>query len=66
MVDSNIVGCNWIELPPKSYRIRGSSKSTSKSGLTSTSHCQIEVDVAVDKLISHEPEGNLTLNFFFN
>ncbi|XP_065070198.1 DNA polymerase delta catalytic subunit-like [Rhopilema esculentum] len=58
MVDSNIVGCNWIELPPKSYRIREASKSTSRGGLTPTSHCQIEVDVAVDKLISHEPEGD--------
>ena len=55
MVDSNIVGCNWIELPAGTYSIRG--KLSSRDCPAKTSHCQIEVDVACDKLISHEPEG---------
>ena len=54
MVDTNIVGCNWIELPSSCYSIRRTGRDT----LPPTSHCQIEVDVAVDKLISHSPEGS--------
>eukprot|EP00794_Sanderia_malayensis_P008104 gene8104-8972_t len=50
MVDANIVGCNWIELPAGSYTKR--SNDSSKA-----SNCQIEVDVAWDKLISYQPEG---------
>ncbi|KAK9508607.1 hypothetical protein O3M35_006133 [Rhynocoris fuscipes] len=52
MVDCNITGCNWIELPPKTWTRR-------YGGLDfpSVSRCQIEVDVAYNKLISHDPEG---------
>eukprot|EP00051_Salpingoeca_urceolata_P010275 m.125101 g.125101 ORF g.125101 m.125101 type:complete len:1107 (+) comp16646_c1_seq1:2250-5570(+) len=49
MVDTGIVGCNWIELPPRSFRVRADKDQESL--------CQIEVDVAWDKLISHPPEG---------
>lgn len=52
MVDTSVVGCSWIELPPGAYRIR------SKFALPAVeSRCQIEVDVAFDKFIAHEPEG---------
>ena len=47
MVDCGVVGGNWIEFPVNSYTVR-----TKK-----TSHCQIEVDISYDKLISHPAEG---------
>ncbi|KAL1116276.1 hypothetical protein AAG570_005771, partial [Ranatra chinensis] len=53
MTDRSIVGCNWIELPPGDWKLR--SKDTQ---LRLTSRCQLEVDIAYDKLISHQPEGD--------
>lgn len=52
MVDTSVVGCNWIELPAGTWRMR--SRNTKP---LPESRCQIEVDVAYDKFISHEPEG---------
>lgn len=54
MVDSGVVGCSWIELPPGKWRQR---HKNSFSGLPFTSRCQIEVDVAWDKFVAHQPEG---------
>lgn len=49
MVDTNLVGCGWVELPEEKYRlVQDRVKST---------HCQIEAFVAVDDLIVHAPEG---------
>uniref|UniRef100_A0A8K9XZA7 DNA polymerase n=1 Tax=Oncorhynchus mykiss TaxID=8022 RepID=A0A8K9XZA7_ONCMY len=42
MVDSDVVGCCWIELPKGKYRV---------------SLCQYEVDVGWTQLISHPAEG---------
>ncbi|RWS07555.1 DNA polymerase delta catalytic subunit-like protein [Dinothrombium tinctorium] len=50
MVDTNVVGCNWIELPPGKYKLR-----TDPSKFES--RCQIEADVAWNEFISHPPEG---------
>ncbi|KAJ9085306.1 DNA-directed DNA polymerase delta [Entomophthora muscae] len=47
MIDTKVVGGNWIELPPGNYRL-------SKSQV---SHCQYEVDVSYDKFISHAPDN---------
>ena len=49
MVDFLVVGCSWIELPSGSYEIRPESQCDSR--------CQLEVDIAYNKFISHEPEG---------
>jgi len=49
MIDANVVGCNWIELPPRKYRVRDSKNFRSM--------CQYEVDVAWDVLVSHPPTG---------
>ncbi|CAA9995913.1 unnamed protein product [Nesidiocoris tenuis] len=54
MVDCGITGCNWIELPPTTWTRRAQSGNMPRK----TSRCQIEVDVAYNKLISHEPEGD--------
>ena len=54
MADSQVVGCNWIELPAGSWTLRDKSK-RGEQGFTSRS--QLEVDIAWDKLISHAPEG---------
>jgi len=44
------VGCNWIELPAGSYRLRSSQQAVSV--------CQYECDVAFNKFVSHPPEGD--------
>ncbi|XP_034247850.1 DNA polymerase delta catalytic subunit isoform X2 [Thrips palmi] len=53
MVDANMVGCNWIELPTGHWKMRQKNSST----LPFVSRCQLEVDVSWEKLISHQPEG---------
>lgn len=58
MVDTGVVGCNWIELPAGKYKLRSpSGEGSSKSESQPVSHCQIEVDIAYDEFISHAPEG---------
>lgn len=52
MVETKVVGCNWIELPANTYRIR-----TKDAEPKPESRCQLEVDIAYDKFISHDPEG---------
>ena len=49
MIDTNIVGMSWIELPAGSY--------TNHS--QGSSHCQYEVDVSYDQIISHPTEGQM-------
>eukprot|EP00057_Strongylocentrotus_purpuratus_P014932 XP_011669406.1 PREDICTED: DNA polymerase delta catalytic subunit [Strongylocentrotus purpuratus] len=51
MVDADVVGCNWIEVPAGTYRVRSS------SGHAPTSVSQIEIDVAWDRFVSHPPDG---------
>nr|BAJ78737.1 DNA polymerase delta catalytic subunit [Thermobia domestica] len=53
MVDTNVVGCSWVELPPGKWRMR----SKNNSSVPLTSRCQIEVDVSWEDFISHPPEG---------
>ncbi|XP_051174755.1 DNA polymerase delta catalytic subunit isoform X2 [Leptopilina boulardi] len=53
MVDTNMVGCSWIELPPGKWKSRG----YYNHALPITSRCQMEVDVAWDAFIAHAPEG---------
>lgn len=53
MVDTSVVGCSWIELPPKSWKLRGQWG----HNVPLTTRCQLEVDVAWDAFIAHEPEG---------
>lgn len=52
MVDTSVVGCSWIELPPGKWRRRYKGGNPALD-----SRCQIEVDVAWDAFIAHEPEG---------
>ncbi len=53
MVDTDVVGCNWIELPAGKYQLR----KTSGGATQPVSLSQIEVDIAWDALISHPAEG---------
>ncbi|KAL1509230.1 hypothetical protein ABEB36_003999 [Hypothenemus hampei] len=53
MVDTNIHGCVWIELPPEKWHLR-----TNTSGLNKVSQCQIECDVSWEDFITHAPEGD--------
>jgi len=49
MIDKEIQGCNWVELPPATYSIR--------EGEWKASLCQLEVDIVYTNIISHKPEG---------
>ncbi|XP_014486988.1 PREDICTED: DNA polymerase delta catalytic subunit isoform X2 [Dinoponera quadriceps] len=53
MVDTSVVGCSWIELTPKTWKLRGQYGHE----LELTTRCQLEVDVAWDAFIAHAPEG---------
>ncbi|KAJ2040674.1 DNA-directed DNA polymerase delta, partial [Coemansia sp. S16] len=48
MVDTDIVGASWVELPAGKYSVR-SKRST---------FCQYEVDIEYKDLIAHEPVGD--------
>ncbi|KAB1274909.1 DNA polymerase delta catalytic subunit [Camelus dromedarius] len=48
MVDTDIVGCNWLELPARKYVLRPEGKATL---------CQLEADVLWSDVVSHPPEG---------
>jgi len=66
MVDTGVVGCNWIELPAGKYKLRSPSvEGSAKSEGRPVSHCQIEVDIAYDEFISHAPEGKSVNTLFF-
>lgn len=52
MVDCNVVGCNWIELPATKWFLRTSHTNPKLSTLT-----QIEIDISFKHLISHAPDG---------
>ncbi|XP_068647380.1 DNA polymerase delta catalytic subunit-like isoform X1 [Aristolochia californica] len=47
MIDCNIVGGNWIEVPAGKY----------KKAMKSMSYCQLEFDCLYSQLVSHAPEG---------
>ncbi|XP_051905089.1 DNA polymerase delta catalytic subunit [Hippocampus zosterae] len=58
MVDCDVVGCCWIELPKGRYRVREEKNAMDTSQLPGKeSLCQYEVDVAWTDLISHPAEG---------
>ena len=54
MIDTDVVGCNWITLPAGAWRRRTQGAS---SGPQPVSLAQLEVDVAWNKFVSHPPEG---------
>lgn len=45
MVDVDLVGCGWVELPSMKYNTK-----------KKTTLCQIEVCISVDDLVVHSPE----------
>ena len=55
MADTQVVGCNWIEVPAGKYTIRNEDNRSDK--LEKTSRCQLEVDVSWEDFISHAAEG---------
>ncbi|XP_029440886.1 DNA polymerase delta catalytic subunit [Rhinatrema bivittatum] len=59
MVDTDVVGCNWIELPAGKYRLRKelSNGDSSKEIPGKVSLSQLEVDVSWTDFISHAAEG---------
>ncbi|CAH1787413.1 unnamed protein product [Owenia fusiformis] len=59
MVDSNVVGCNWIEVPGGKYHVRQPEHTNMADNRNppKKSRCQIEIDVAWQDFISHSAEG---------
>lgn len=66
-MDTDIVGCNWLELPAGKYTLRLKKKVQGFPGqgllppLThpcpQTTQCQLEADVLWSDVVSHPPEG---------
>ncbi|XP_031341099.1 DNA polymerase delta catalytic subunit-like [Photinus pyralis] len=52
MIDTSILGCSWIHLPPGKWYGRGKD-----SKWPITSRCQIECDVSWEDFVAHPPEG---------
>lgn len=46
MVDQHIQGCSWLELPARTYRVRGDPQKETR--------CQLEVDVVYDSVVAHD------------
>uniref|UniRef100_V9KAT7 DNA polymerase n=1 Tax=Callorhinchus milii TaxID=7868 RepID=V9KAT7_CALMI len=59
MVDSGVVGCNWIEIPAGKYHLREEQlvASNTKDNSRKVSLAQLEVDVSWTEMISHPAEG---------
>ncbi|XP_063229529.1 DNA polymerase delta catalytic subunit [Bacillus rossius redtenbacheri] len=49
MVDAELVGCSWVELPAGKWRLRRAAEHASR--------CQLEAEVSWELLVSHPPEG---------
>lgn len=49
LIDNNISGADWIELPAHTYSIRDKDKKTSR--------CSLEVDITYNNIVSHECSG---------
>ncbi|KAJ3583701.1 hypothetical protein NHX12_015815 [Muraenolepis orangiensis] len=60
MVDCNVVGCCWMELPKGKYRVRQEKAPGDMNGgnPSMVSLCQYEVDVGWMDLVSHPAEGD--------
>ena len=74
MVDTGVVGCNWIECPPGKYRLRKPVPNQNGMGICPNtgfttigrgaggspfvSKCQIEVDISWEDFVSHPAEGD--------
>ncbi|KAF4610971.1 hypothetical protein D9613_006736 [Agrocybe pediades] len=50
MIDTKVVGMNWIEVPAGKYKIIAPAQKRST--------CQLEINVRYDAFISHAPEGD--------
>lgn len=65
MVDCNVVGCNWIQLPANTYHIRHKVETLQKPFAAKaerdlrppSTRCQLEVDISWEQIVSHAPEG---------
>ncbi len=51
MIDHDVVGGNWVELPAGHHTFQGPDHKHKLS------HCQMEAHVHCSKIISHKPEG---------
>lgn len=51
MIDHDVVGGNWVELPAGHHTFQGPGHQHKLS------HCQLEAHIHCSKVISHKPEG---------
>lgn len=49
MIDTDLPGCSWVELPKATYSVRDRGSKVSS--------CQIEADVVYESMIAHPPDG---------
>ncbi len=54
MVDTHVVGCNWIEIPMGKYKLRTDGKN---GHIAPVSRCQIELDISWEDFVSYPTEG---------
>ena len=61
MVDTGVIGCNWIELPAGKYSLRSQSITGRGEAPGNRLHpqtkSQIEIDVSFEDFVSHPAEG---------
>ena len=57
LIDCDIVGANWLELPAATYSVRPADGSDSELGLSTETHSQCEPDVVFNSIVSHKPDG---------
>ena len=59
MVDSEVVGCNWIQIPAGKYSLRDKENSNAKDPKRPPimTRCQIELDISWQDFVSYLPEG---------
>ncbi len=59
MIDTGVVGCNWITVKKGKYYVRGG-KGKFASSQDAVSNCQLELDCYYSDFVSHEPEGDFS------
>eukprot|EP01138_Halocafeteria_seosinensis_P001695 gb/GECG01001738.1/.p1 GENE.gb/GECG01001738.1/~~gb/GECG01001738.1/.p1 ORF type:complete len:1129 (+),score=127.59 gb/GECG01001738.1/:1-3387(+) len=57
MIDKEISGCNWVEFPKGTYKLRSATAKNDAQQPRKKTSCQVELDIMYNNLVSHSPEG---------
>ena len=58
MVDRDVLGCNWVELPAGKWRPRPLSPTGAEGELKMATHCQLEVRPSVPRVVGQHPRSH--------